>query len=117
VPEQLGVTTDQRPDGVVEVWFSKPSQNTAVDGHGPLLGVLDGELEGEVDGDVEGDVEGDVDGDVEGDVEGELDGELGVPRPLHATPLNAKFTGAVFVPEYVAWNPKATVAPAATAPL
>jgi len=51
---------------------------------------------------VDGEVEGDVDGEVEGEVEGELDGELGVPKPLHGTPLNAKFTGALFVPEYVA---------------
>jgi hypothetical protein len=62
-------------------------------------------------------VEGELDGEVEGVVDGVLDGELGVPRPLHATPLNAKFTGALFVPEYVPWNPKPTVAPAATDPL
>ena len=55
VPEQFGVTTDQRPDGVVEVWFSKPSQNTASDGHGPLLGELDGELEVRSKAIVEGD--------------------------------------------------------------
>jgi len=59
-------------------------------------------VDGEVEGDVDGEVEGEVEGDVEGDVEGELDGELGVPKPLHGTPLNAKFTGALFVPEYVA---------------
>ena len=31
--------------------------------------------------------------------------------------MNAKPTGGSFVPEYVPWNPKLTVAPAATDPL
>ncbi|GAA2006080.1 hypothetical protein GCM10009838_85430 [Catenulispora subtropica] len=93
VPEQSGVTTDHRPDGVVEVWLSKPSQNTTPEGHEPPLGGLE-----------------------EG-VDGELGGGLGVPSPLHATPLNAKPTGVVSVPEYAVWKPKLTVAPEATDPL
>jgi hypothetical protein len=56
-------------------------------------------------------------GGVVGVVGAELDGELGVPMPVHATPLKAKPTGAPFVPEYVAWKPKPTVAPVATDPL
>jgi hypothetical protein len=113
VPEQFGVTIDQRPDGVLVVWFSKPSQNTALAGQDPPLGGLEGELDGELDGELEGELEGELDG----ELGGELGGVLGVPIPLHATPLNANPIGAPFVPENVAWNPKPTVAPAATAPL
>jgi hypothetical protein len=121
VPEQSLVATDHRPEGVVEVWLSKPSQNTAPAGHGPPLGWLEGELEGELDGELEGELDGELDGELEGELDGaldgELDGELGVPSPLHSTPSNAKFAGRPLVPEYVAWKPKATVPPLATEPL
>jgi hypothetical protein len=83
VPEQLGVTTDHRPDGVVEVCVSKPSQNAVAAVQGLPLGWLDG----------------DVDGAVDGELDAELVGGLGVPSPLHNTPFKAKFTGALFVPE------------------
>jgi hypothetical protein len=108
VPEQFGVVTVHRPEGVVELWFSKLSQKTALPGHGVVLG----EELGEVLGDVVGDVLGEVLGDVLGE---ELGG--GVGSPPHAAPLNVKLVGVALVPEKVAWNPKLAEPPVATDPL
>jgi len=94
-PPQSGVTTDQRPPGVVEAWFSKPSQNTAPDGHDPPCGVdEEGELGVVLDGEL-GELElGELGELGEVGVVGKVSvGEPGVLGPLHASPLNVKFSG------------------------
>jgi hypothetical protein len=117
VPEQSSVKGLHRPDGVVVVWFSKPSQKIAALGHEPVggeaLALADGDADAEADADADADVEADADADG-GPALGEADAE---DPPLHETPLRAKFAGAPFAPEKVPWKPKFAVPPDGMLPL
>jgi len=100
VPEQSGWTRDHRPDGVVELWFSKPSQNTAPEGQDPPCWLEDDELDGELDDEEEEELDDELDDELDVELV-VLVGEPDDPSPLHSTSLNVKFTGGPLNPEYV----------------